>query len=396
MEEQGGPIIQEPVWAEIDCAALRHNFHLMRVHVGADVKIMAVVKANAYGHGAVPLARELVRAGAEALAVARLNEGISLRKAALHVPILLIGWTPPENAALLIKYNIMQSVHSIDYAEQLHHFAVKAGGRIPIHVKVDTGMGRLGFLALGKEECPSLAAIFKSLAACKSLVPEGIYTHFASSDAPDLHNAQVQLQYFEAALTELAATRPQGLQGLCIHAANSAAAMVLPASHFDMVRPGIMLYGLKPSLEMDSSAFPLRPVMSIKARLAAIKEVDAGFSVSYGHTHITSKKTLIGTVPIGYADGYPRQFSSCGSVLVRGMRAPVVGRVCMDLLMVDLGHIPGVQAKDEVVLLGKQGTEEISADEHAIQTGTINYEVVSRILSRVPRVFINDSLGNKM
>ncbi len=392
MEEQGGAIIQEPVWAEIDCASLRHNFHLMRAHVGAAVKIMTVVKANAYGHGAVQVARELVGAGADALAVARLNEGISLREAGLHVPILLIGWTPPENAALLIKYNIIQSVHSLDYAEGLHHFAAKAGGRIPIHVKVDTGMGRLGLLAIGQEECPSLAAIFKSLAACKSLVPAGIYTHFASSDAPDLHHAQVQLQHFETALTELAATRPQGLQGLCIHAANSAAAMVLPASHFNMVRPGIMLYGLRPSLEMDSSSFALHPVMSIKARLAAVKEVDAGFSVSYGHTHITNKKTVIGTVPIGYADGYPRQFSSRGTVLVRGVRAPVVGRVCMDLLMVDLGHIPGAQAKDEVVLLGKQGAEEISADEHASQTGTINYEVVSRLLPRVPRIFLHGSL----
>ncbi len=392
MEEQAKASIQEPVWAEVDCASLRHNFLLMRAHVGPAVKIMAVVKANAYGHGAVQVARELADAGTDALAVARLNEAIALREAGLRLPLLLFGWTPPENATLLIRHNIIQSVHSLDYAEELHRHAAAAGGRIQVQVKVDTGMGRLGFLTPGKAESPSLAKIFAGLSACSSLIPVGIYTHFASSDASDLQNAREQLHHFETALADLAASRPQGLQDLCIHAANSAAAMVLPASHFNMVRPGIMLYGLRPSLEMDSSFFALRPVMSIKARLAAVKEVDAGFSVSYGHTHITNKKTVIGTVPIGYADGYPRQFSSRGTVLVRGVRAPVVGRVCMDLLMVDLGHIPGAQAKDEVVLLGKQGAEEISADEHASQTGTINYEVVSRLLPRVPRIFLHGSL----
>lgn len=378
--------VLHPVWAAIDCSAIRHNFHLIRSHVEKSVKIMAVIKADAYGHGATPVARLLAREGADAFGVARLCEAQQLRKDGILQPILIFGYTPPGNASILAADDIIQTVHSLEYAKALHCAAQAAGCRIRIHIKIDTGMGRLGFLAKGNGGKVLLAEVLQLLASCNTLLIEGIFTHFASSDAAVLDNAHRQLKLFKATLDDSSLNSLP--DGLCVHAANSAATMVMPEAHFDMVRPGIVLYGLHPSTEMKTSAFDLRPAMSIKARIASVKHVPKGFSVSYGHSYVTTKETVIAAIPIGYADGYPRLLSSRGSMLVHGIRANVIGRVCMDQVMLDVGHIPDVHESDEVVILGQQGENEITADELGQATDTINYEVVSRILARVPREYV--------
>jgi len=384
--QKTGIDIHHPVWAEIDCSAIRHNFHLIRSYVENTVKIMAVIKANAYGHGAIHVARLLAQEGVDAFGVARLCEAQQLRKENILQPILVFGFSPPGNASILASNDIIQTVYSYEYAEALHCAAKAAGCRVRVHLKIDTGMGRLGFLTPGNFGKVPVLEIFHRISGFETLLVEGVYTHFASSDAAVLDNAREQLRLFQTALNDL------GLgilhNHLYVHAANSAATMVMPDAHFDMVRPGLILYGLKPSAEMDSSVFDLHPAMSLKAVISSVKHVPKGFSVSYGHSYVTTKETVIATVPLGYADGYPRLLSSRGAMLVCGTRASVIGRVCMDQLMLDVTHIPDVGESEEVVILGRQGKNEITADELALMTDTINYEVVSRILARVPRIYI--------
>ncbi|SHO53563.1 alanine racemase [Desulfopila aestuarii] len=377
---------QFPIWVEIDRTALRDNFHQVRSHVNKSTKIMAVVKADAYGHGALSVASLLAQEGVDAFGVARLMEAEQLRNGNISQPILIFGYTHPGNVFSLAAGNFIQTVYSLTYAEELHKTAKAAGVKIRVHIKVDTGMGRLGFLRTSTSGNISICQDIRRLFELDTLHIEGIYTHFAASDSEVLESAWKQLDLFETTLSEL--RNFISLDNLCIHAANSAATMVIPEAHYNMVRPGIMMYGLRPSSKMDSSSFNLKPVMSIKARIAGVKRVPEGFSVGYGSSYRTERQTVIATIPIGYADGYPRILSSLGTMLVHGLRANVIGRVCMDQLMLDVGHIPNVQESDEVVVIGKQGDDEISADELAQMTGTINYEVVSRILARVPRVFI--------
>jgi len=384
--EKTGIDIHYPVWAEIDCSAIRHNFHLIRSHIENTVKIMAVIKANAYGHGAIQVARLLAQEGVDAFGVARLCEAQQLREENIVQPILVFGYTPPGNASILASNDIIQTVYSYEYAEALHCAAKAAGCRVRIHLKIDTGMGRLGFLTPGSFGKVPILKMLHRISGFETLLIEGVYTHFASSDAAVLDMARKQLKLFQAALNDLGLDTLY--RHLCVHAANSAATMVMPDAHFDMVRPGLILYGLKPSQEMDSSVFDLHPAMSIKSVISSVKHVPEGFSVSYGHSYVTTRETVIATVPVGYADGYPRLLSSRGTMLVCGARASVIGRVCMDQLMLDVTHIPDVCESEEVVILGRQGKNEISADELASMTDTINYEVVSRILARVPRRYI--------
>jgi len=264
--------------------------------------------------------------------------------------------------------------------------------RIQTHIKIDTGMGRLGLLAddmaLRMESGEQLQVVINdilAITALPGLEVEGIFTHFANADNRNKDHAKIQLSRFTQLLEHL---KKQSYQVKYRHAANSAATIELPESHLDMVRPGIAQYGLWPSDEMDKSRIDLRPVMSIKSRVIQVKEVGADFAVSYGSTHVTSRPTRIATIPIGYADGYDRILSSKGHMLVRGVRAPIIGRVCMDLTMIDVGHIPDVRLEEEVVILGSQGDETISADEIAKQVGTINYEIVSSLTSRVPKTYV--------
>jgi len=369
-----------PVWAEIDLAAIAHNVREIRRVTNPPAKVMAVVKANGYGHGAVEVGRTALDNGAEWLGVARVTEAVALREAGIGAPILILGYIPPEQSGEVVRHRISQAVYTRDMALALSEAAGREGVRARVHVKVDTGMGRIGWLA-----GPGAAGEILSLASMPNIEIEGIFTHFAAADSADKKYSRRQFERFVEIIELL---RRKGLEFPIKHAANSAALMELPETHLDMVRTGIAVYGLYPSDEVDRGIVALRPAMTLKARVAYVKEVPAGFKISYGCTHTTTGPTVIATLPLGYADGYSRLLSSRGEALLRGCRAPVVGRVCMDQVMVDVGHIPGVREGDEAVLIGRQGGEEIPADEVAAKLGTINYEVTCMVSYRVPRVYV--------
>ncbi|MHB8170611.1 MAG: alanine racemase [Thermincolia bacterium] len=369
-----------PVWAEINLRAIAHNVRELRRVTSPGAKVMAVVKANGYGHGDVEVARVALASGAERLGVAILSEGIKLRKAGFGVPILIFGYTPVELAADGVKNNLTQTVWSWEMAEAVSWAAVQQRKTARIHIKVDTGMGRIGYI-------PGEAAVAQILKIAKlpNLVMEGIFSHLATADSRNKSFAEVQFKRFQDIVNRL---RNKGLEIPIKHLANSAATIELLQTHLDMVRPGISIYGFYPSDEVERNIVNLKPALSLKAHAAYVKDVPAGTPISYGCTHIIDKTTRIMTIPLGYADGYTRLLSSKGEVLVHGQRAPIVGRVCMDQCMADIGHIPDVKVGDEVVLIGRQGEQEITGDEVAAKIGTINYEVICMIGSRVPRMYI--------
>jgi alanine racemase len=356
---------------------------------------MVAVKANAYGHGLVAVARQALESGADALGVARLPEALALRDAGVDAPILVFGFTAPGDAGALVRHDIAQSVYDPHTARAYAERIARHGGRLRVHLKVDTGMGRLGILPderryvePGIPASEAAAAEVVEMAGLEELALEGIFTHFASSDSADKSFAQQQFDTFTAFLGRLARN---GLAFEIRHAANSGAIIDMPHTHLDMVRAGVSLYGLYPSDEIDKSRIDLRPVMALKARIVHLKKVPAGFPVSYGMTYTTPSATVIATVPVGYADGFNRRLSNRGHMLVRGHRAPIIGRVCMDLTMIDVGHVPGVTMEDEVVVLGRQADAAITADELAGLLGTINYEITSAITARVPRVYLGEA-----
>lgn len=368
-----------PVWAEIDLEALTSNMREIRRITSPSAKIMAVVKANGYGHGAVEVSRAVLACGADWLGVARVDEGLLLREAGIESPILVLGYLTPEQFPDLIRGRLSLAVYRRDLALALAETAAAARTRARIHFKIDTGMGRLGWLAGAKAVRDIL-----ELAGNRHLEAEGIFTHFAAADSADPGYTRKQFSRFTAMIDEL---RRNGLEIPIKHAANSAALMEMPETHLDLVRPGIILYGLYPSGEVNKNVIKLRPAMSLKAKVAHVKSVPAGFKVSYGCTHTTEKSTVIATLPLGYADGYSRLLSAKGYALIHGRRAPVVGRVCMDQIMVEVGHIPGVKVGDEAVLIGRQADQEITADDIAEKLGTINYEVLCMVSHRVPRIY---------
>lgn len=378
--------------AEIDLQAVRHNLDQLKGLIAAPTAIMAVVKADAYGHGAVEVAKTLVEQGIPYLAVARFSEAITLRRAGIGVPILLFGHTYPEYLSPMLKHDIRASINTVDSAKILSEAARHRRGKVLVHVKVDTGMGRLGLVCDGlalpgpdKSSRKQAVQAVLQIASLPHLEIEGIYTHFANADAPNVDHTYLQFSLFMDVLSEL---KRNGLEPQFRHAANSAALIRMPETHLDLVRPGIALYGLRPSSDLGRSQIDLKPAMSIKTNIIQLKMVSAGFRVSYGGTHETEGPTTLATVPIGYADAYSRLLSSRGYMLVRGQRAPVVGRVCMDLTVLDVGHIPNVGPEDEVVVLGRQGAQEITAHEIAELINTIHYEIISTITARVPRIFI--------
>jgi len=378
-------------WAEIDLDAIAHNLREVRRVCRPQARIMAVVKADAYGHGASAVARTVLENGADTLGVARAEEGLALRRAGIRARILVFGYSSPELAGKLLEHDLTQTIFSL---EQARHFSAAAGSRrqrLKAHLKIDTGMGRLGFVADpavrgGVEEAGQLQRAIEQVSAVARLPfldIEGIYTHFAAADGADKASARRQFALFRDFLARL---QRLGLRFPLRHAANSAAIIDLPETHLDMVRAGIMLYGLYPAAEVNRERVELRPAMQLKARVAQVREVPAGFRVSYGSTYEAPRPTRLATVTVGYADGYSRLLSSRGSMLVRGCRAPVVGRVCMDQTVLDVGRIEGVRPGDEVVVFGRQGNECIAVEEIAVATGTINYEIVSTITARVPRL----------
>lgn len=368
-------------WAEIDLDAVAHNVQAIKAHVGPRVAVIAVVKANMYGHGVVPVARTLLAHGASRLAVHRLVEAIQLRQAGITAPVLVMGYTLPAEAEAVVRWDLTPTVNERHQARALAAAARTQGKTLPVHVKVDTGMGRWGLL-------PEEALPFcRWLGELPSLALEGVFTHFAVADGTgdaDRAYTRRQLDLFMGALKELEAN---GIAVPLRHAANSAATLTLPQAHLDAVRPGLILFGLRPSPDM-TLPFSLQPVLTLKSRVVRLRTLPAGASIGYGCTFTTERPTRVALVPVGYGDGYHRLFSNRGEVLVRGRRAPVRGRVSMDQIVIDVSEVPQVALHDEVVLVGRQGEAELSAAEVAGWAETINYEVTTSLLPRVTRVYL--------
>jgi alanine racemase len=375
------------IWAEIDLGAIAHNVRELRRITAPGARLMAVVKADGYGHGAAQVARTALDAGADMLAVARIAEGVDLRKAGLTAPILVLNPTFPAFAESIIRYDLIQSIDGLATARGLAAIAGRHNATIPVHLKVDSGMGRLGLVPderRGNDMALPPVAEVGAITRLEGIRLEGIYTHFAAADETDKRYANRQLDVFT---TFTKALGEAGIDCGIRHAANSAGVIDLPQSHLDMVRPGISLYGLYPSAEVDRNRIDLKPALSLKSRLLQVKRVPTGFKVSYGMTWEAPVPTVIGTVAAGYADGIQRRLSNRGIMLVNGKRAPIVGRVCMDLIMLDLGPASQAAAGDEVVIIGRQGDALVSADEIAALLDTINYEVVFTNATRVPRFY---------
>lgn len=367
-------------WAEIDLDAVAHNARQLKRRAGEQAELIAVVKANAYGHGAVAVARAALQAAASRLAVVRTLEGVQLRRAGIEAPILLMGYTLPAEAETIIRWRLTPTVNTWAQAEALSAAAAAAGVSLPVHIKADTGMGRFGLLP---EEAVDFA---QALVRLPGLHLEGFYTHFATADAADKTYTRRQFSIYCQLLARL---EEVGISIPLRHVCNSAATLDLPEMALDAVRCGIALYGLRPSAEVEPPV-PLRPVMSLKSRVARLRTLPAGSSISYGRTYITTRPTAVALVPAGYGDGYHRLLSNRGAVLIGGRRAPIVGRVCMDQFVVDVSDLAGVQQDDEVVLFGRQGEAEITAEEVAGWAETINYEVTTSILPRVTRVYLRN------
>ena len=367
-------------WAEIDLAAIAHNVRELKRVAAPGTQFMAIVKADAYGHGAVETARTAMDNGAVMLAVSRVSEGIVLREAGIGCPVLVLGYVAPGEIALSLQNDLTHTVFNMAQAEILSDIAMQTGIKAKVHVKIETGMGRLGFEA-GKNVVNEVVAVN----GLEHLELEGVFTHFAMSDTSDKDYTRQQLARFQDVLHELYRI---GLEIPLKHAANSAAIIDMPDTHLNIVRAGIAMYGLYPSEDVDKSRVALRPAMSFKTQVGHIKRVPAGYRVSYGCTYVTKEPTLIATIPVGYADGYSRLLSSRSEVLIHGQRAAVVGRVCMDQCMIDIGHIQDPVVGDEVVLWGGQGEAKLPVEEVAAKMGTINYELVCMVNVRVPRVYI--------
>jgi alanine racemase len=366
-----------PTVAEIDLGALAYNYRQIRRVTPKETKILGVVKADAYGHGALPVSQKLEELGVEYLGVAMSDEGVQLRKGGIKTPVLLLGGVYKEDLEWVLQYKLTPVVFQKESLQLLHRAARRERKKVRVHLKVDTGMGRLGVpLRLWP-------AFLDDLRHFPGLEVEGILSHYSMADETDAPYTEGQWKAFQEAV---AIAESKGIHARYKHISNSAGLTAFPSWSGNLVRPGIILYGSYPSPSFRD-LIQLRPVMRVKTRIGLLKRVPAGEKISYGGTYVTRKQSLIATLPIGYADGYNRRLSNQGQVLVRGRRAPVVGRVCMDYIIADVSDIPGVALGDEVVLMGRQGREEISAEEIGEKIGTISYEVLCLVGRRVPRVY---------
>jgi alanine racemase len=364
-------------WVEVELDNFTSNLNEVRRLVGPRVKILQVVKADAYGHGAIEISHVALQSGASALGVANADEGVQLRVGGISAPIIILSPSTSQDIQEIIKYNLIPSVSDLDFARNLQDKYHQAGRQANIHIEVDTGMGRGGTIYQH-----SLAMI-QEIMGFPNVNIEGIFTHLAQSETTTAYNDD-QWRQFQELLREL---QKHNISIPQRHIANSGAILNYPDFHLDMVRPGLMTYGIHPSPETTTKA-RLAPVMSFKTRVLLIKDFPANAGIGYGSTFVTSQPTKIATIPVGYGDGYGLPLSNQGEVLIRGKRVPVVGRVSMDMSTLDVGNIPGVQIGDEVVMLGRQGEEEITADELAAKTGTISYEIICALGKRAPRVFL--------
>ncbi len=374
----------ERLYAKIRLDAVGENVAEVRKRIPESTKIMAVIKANAYGHGAVEFS-EYLEDKVEWYGVATLDEALELRRSGTLKPILILGGTNPAEHEKAIAENITLAVYDLAIAEKLSQKAKVLGKTANIHIKADTGMSRIGF-----QVCEESADCVKKISELENIKITGMFTHFAIADAKDKSSALSQRDLFDK-FVEMC--RERGVEIPFLHVNNSAGTMELDR-HYSMVRMGIMLYGLYPSEEMDKS-FPLKPAMELICHITHVKELEAGRGISYGHTYITDKNMKIATLPCGYADGYPRSLSNKARVLIGGKSCKILGRICMDQMMVDVTHLPDVKAGDEAVLVGKMGEDFISVEELADNAFSFNYEFVCGISRRVPRAYFNEEKYKK-
>jgi len=366
-----------PTYCAIDLAALCWNFQQVRKTVGPDVKILSVVKADAYGHGACEVARALAEAGSDGFGVATVEEGIELREAGIRAPILVLTAVYAEQLDRFFKHDLTPAVSDLYTLGQLEKLTRKRNANLKFHLKIDTGMGRLGLLH------SEIDSWLPQVGKVEALKLEGLFSQLSHAEDAAGNHTQAQVKKFSRVIERLSA---QGFDPPLIHLANSAGIIGVPSAHGTMVRPGLMLYGLYPSREMEVRV-ELKPALSWRTRILQLKELPADYSVGYGRSFTTKRKSSIATLPVGYADGYHRLLSNRGVALVGGKKAPVVGRISMDLTMIDVTDIRGVSQGDEVILLGRQGEETISADEMAGWAETISYEILTSISARVARVY---------
>jgi alanine racemase len=366
--------------AEIDLKSLRDNYDGIKKHVTGSVKIIGIVKANAYGHGLVEIAQALMSFGIDYLGVGFLEEGIVLRQNGINIPILVLGGVLGSQIREFIQNDLEITVSSLEIAERIEHEVPQHNRKkARVHLKIDTGMERIG---VHSENAPQFIE-----RACRMphLEVVGVYSHLASADEKDKAFTHYQLDRFQSVIKKI---KSMGIEIPHIHLANSGALLDMPETYFSMVRPGIMLYGIYPSRETSESV-AIRPILTLKSNVVFIKEVAQNTSISYGRKYFTQKRTRIATIPIGYGDGYSRGLSNNSEVLINGRRFPIVGIVCMDQIMVDIGFEANVHVGDDVILIGKSGEDEISVWELADKVATVPYEVLTNIAARVPRIFIH-------
>lgn len=374
--------VPRSTYAEIHLDSFRHNLLAVRNALSSDVKILAVVKADAYGHGAVACAKVAANAGADYLGVGILEEGAELRKNGITLPILVLGGIFQNEIKDLIHYNLSTILSDPNLANALSQEAGKEGKTVGVHIKIDTGMGRLGILP--EDFNPGHMRQYKNLRI------EAIFTHFSSADEDDPGYTLLQLSRFNSILSQL---KTAGVSAQFTHCANSAALLKFPQSWFNMVRPGLILYGALPSPSLKPYSVlhddvRLQPVMQLKSRIIQINRIPKGHYLSYGRNHMTQRDSLIATLPVGYADGLTRRLSGKMSVLVNGKKMPQVGNICMDMCLVDVTELPSVQVGDEAVIFGRQKDEVITVEEVAEQCGTLPYEILCAVSKRVPRVYL--------
>ncbi|WP_238948899.1 alanine racemase [Clostridium sp. YIM B02569] len=374
--------ILRPVYAEIDLDAIAYNMKNIK-NLAKDKEVIAVVKADCYGHGALDVAPTLLENGASRLAVAVLTEGIELRNDNIKAPIMILGYTPSYLNEELIKYDLEQTVYDLDYAKELSKTALSLNKKAKIHIAIDTGMGRIGFLPTEK----AIDDICK-ICSLEGLEVIGIFTHFSTSDEKDKEYTNEQFEKFTNLLKKLSNLN---IEIPIKHVSNSGAIMDMPKTYLDAVRAGIILYGYYPSNEVKKENLSLKPALTLKATITRVQEMDAGMSISYGRTFKTERRSLIATIPIGYADGYSRLLAKNAKVIINGQFAPIVGRICMDQCMIDITDINGdIKVGDEVIVLGEQDGLRFNADDFAEIMGTINYEILCMLKYRIPRVYVKN------
>ena len=371
-------------WAEVDFDKLAHNYHALRGLAPAGTKYLGLVKADAYGHGAVPVAKKLEELGADYLGVACLDEAIEVREAGVKTPILILGCTSSIYAAELVKYNITQACYDLEYAKELSAGAQKAGGTITVHIQCDTGMTRLGFMCHEDTMEKSASEIIEAV-KLPGLKAEGIFTHFSDSDGSEEYT-MLQFGRFQDIIQRV---RDLGYEFEICHCANSAATLLYPATYLDMIRPGIVQFGHFPDAKMDHALCDLVPVLELKSRVATVRDVPANTPVSYGRTNTLTRPSRLAVIPVGYGDGFCRGFSNKLTVLINGKKLPIVGRICMDMCMVDVTDAPDVKEGDVAILYGSDGTNDQPVEAGAEIMNTISYELLCVLTKRIPRIYLN-------